>query len=173
MRLEPIDKWEKVKNKCGKTSKGFTKNTSTNKKDLLSNLQQLRYELLHEEKSCEQFNKQNQICIQTITERIEELETEKIEATTFRSRLNWSKQGEKMTKYFFSLERRNFNNKTMFTILLPDGSTCSKQKRILKEQEQFYANLYTSDPNILFEIKNTYGVGISENQKTAVRTRYY
>lgn len=60
-----------------------------------------------------------------------------------RARLRWAEEGEKPTKYFCSLESRNYVNKTIPKLVKEDGSIINKQEDILEEVKQFYSNLYT------------------------------
>ena len=53
----------------------------------------------------------------------------------------------------------------MFAIILPNGEICKNMKRILKEQEIFYKQLYTSDETIQFAVVNQTGTVISETDR--------
>ena len=44
----------------------------------------------------------------------------------FRSKCCWIENGERPTKYFFNLEKRNYNKKTIGELRLQDGSTTKK-----------------------------------------------
>ena len=63
-----------------------------------------------------------------------------------RSKARWIEQGEKPTKYFFNLEKRNYNHKIVKVLRRPDGSSVTAERQILEELEIFYKNLYTSTP---------------------------
>ena len=62
----------------------------------------------------------------------------------FRSKVRWVEQGEKPTKYFFNLEKRNFNRKVITEIKREDGKILVEEDEIMKEIESFYENLYAS-----------------------------
>ena len=71
-----------------------------------------------------------------------------------RSKVRWVEQGEKPTKYFFNLEKRNFNRKVFTEIKREDGKTIVEEHEILKEIESFYSKLYVSqvvDDNKAFD----------------------
>ena len=71
-----------------------------------------------------------------------------------RSRAKWIEDGEKCTKYFFSLERKHNMNNTIKQLKRQDGTITSTNAEILEEQYNFYEKLYTKD-NISKEcIKN-------------------
>jgi len=60
------------------------------------------------------------------------------------SKTRWIEQGEKPTKYFFNLEERNYNHKTIKELKHPDGKSVTKEEEILEEIQIFYKELYTS-----------------------------
>ena len=83
----------------------------------------------------------------SINEIKEELDTyiaEKTRGSMIRSRARWVEEGEHSTKYFFNLEKRNYNAKTMKCLRKRDNSIISDSKEILRELEFFYKGLYTS-----------------------------
>ena len=68
----------------------------------------------------------------------------KTRGTILRSRARWHEQGERNTKYFYSLEKRNYSRKVVTKLKLNDGSYTTNQSDILEEQKRFYENLYKS-----------------------------
>ena len=74
---------------------------------------------------------------------LENLRKEKLQGVLVRSRMKWAEEGEKPTKYFCSLESRNYINKTILNITKDNGITLNKQDEILKEVENFYKKLYS------------------------------
>ena len=56
----------------------------------------------------------------------------------FRAKCRWKESGERPTKYFFNLEKRNYNKKTIGELRLQDGSTTNNEKLILNHIEAFY-----------------------------------
>ena len=52
--------------------------------------------------------------------------------------------GEKPTKYFLSLEKRHYTNKTIVEIVTDSGEIIADQTDILKQVKAFYADLYRS-----------------------------
>ena len=69
-----------------------------------------------------------------------------------RSGAKWIEDGEKPTKYFCNLEKRNFVNKTVTKLVNPNGNEITDQKQILEEIKHFYENLYKSRDNSLEDI---------------------
>ena len=56
----------------------------------------------------------------------------------------WIEKGEKPTKYFFNLEKRNYDRKTIHEIRSEDGEEIREEKEILKAIHAFYEDLYSS-----------------------------
>ncbi len=64
--------------------------------------------------------------------------------------MKWYKEGEKSTKYFLNLEKRNYCNKVISKLRQEDNKLITNPKEILSEQKDFYKELYCSrlDKNI-------------------------
>ena len=83
---------------------------------------------------------------------LEALRQQKIKGQMVRARVNWLKEGEKPTKYFCSLENKNFVEKTMKKVKLSDGSVVVEQKEVLHHLGRFYSKLFENkDSNLDFE----------------------
>ena len=81
--------------------------------------------------------------INLIKNDIDEIITEKTKGMIIRSKAEWYEEGEKPTKYFLNLEKRNYNNKTISRLKLGD-SFAEDKKHILSELQEFYQKLYSS-----------------------------
>lgn len=62
----------------------------------------------------------------------------------FRSKMKWFELGEKPTKYFFKLEKNNYEKKLIREVELENGEIISDPVQINKEIGDFYQNMYTS-----------------------------
>ena len=63
-----------------------------------------------------------------------------------RSKCRWIEKGEKPTKYFFNLEKRNYNRETINELRKQDGAVeIGEEKEILKVIQEFYEDLYSSE----------------------------
>ena len=89
----------------------------------------------------------------------EKIQNAKAEGIIMRSKAQCMELGEKNSKYFLNLEKRNYNTKHIKSLIVKDGLTVSEPNEILHEQNTFYKNLYTSkvsrDPNICNFTSNT------------------
>ena len=68
---------------------------------------------------------------------------EKVKGIIIRARARWHEHGEKSTKYFLNLEKRNHIKKDMRKLNVNDSITIDPLN-ILSEQQRFYQELYTS-----------------------------
>ena len=83
-------------------------------------------------------------------ENLETFYEEKTKGIIIRARARWHEHGEKSTKYFLNLEKRNHIKKHIRKLHI-SGVINTDPFCILKEQEQFHKNLYKSsstDPDI-------------------------
>ena len=62
---------------------------------------------------------------------------EKGKQVMFRAKCRWVENGERPTKYFFNLEKRNYNKKTISELRLQDESTTNNENVILDQIETF------------------------------------
>ena len=62
----------------------------------------------------------------------------------FRSKTKWFEQGEKPTKYFFNLEKNNYEKKLIREVKSENGEVISNFVRVNKEIANFYSKMYTS-----------------------------
>ena len=65
-------------------------------------------------------------------------------AAIFRSKCRWIEMGERPTKYFFNLEKRNYIKKTITELQMEDETVIKKETQILDAIENYFSNLYLS-----------------------------
>lgn len=76
--------------------------------------------------------------------KLQEIRNEKLKGNILRSKAKWIEHGEKPTKYFCSLEKRNYINKTVTKIETDSGQHITEQKMILDEIKHYYQKLYSN-----------------------------
>ena len=79
----------------------------------------------------------------------EDIRREYIKGLFIRSRAKWIEEGEKPTKYFLNMEKRNYINKTVTRIVDKNGKQITNQNDILAEIENFYRALYSNQDDKL------------------------
>jgi hypothetical protein len=78
---------------------------------------------------------------------IELYNNEKANGVLLRSKADWAELGERNTKYFLNLEKRNYKNKCITKLINEKEELIEDSTEILKYEAEFYNNLYT-DPKI-------------------------
>ena len=155
----PDVRWELTKNKLILWSKKYSQKAATHKRDKFNALSQ-KLEALKIEPPSEHVKQK----LEHYTGLIEQLIEEQTKSSTFRTHCQYLRDNEKNTTFFFSLERKRYNQKTMRILKQPNGAHITGTKAILAEQHTFYAKLYSSDRTVKFTYEET-NEGISENQK--------
>ena len=80
---------------------------------------------------------------------LENLRNDRLSGHMIRSRAEWLHEGEKPTKYFMSLEKQNYINKTIKKIHDPTGKIYSKQEDILDQVKKYYLDLFSNHDQTL------------------------
>ena len=76
-------------------------------------------------------------------EKLESLYDYITDGIILRSRATWYEKGEKSTKYFLNLEKRNKTKSQVRKLINPDGSEETNPKHILANIKSFYSEMYT------------------------------
>ena len=72
----------------------------------------------------------------------------KLKGIIIRSRAQWSEEGEKNTKYFLNLEKRNKTLNKINELVLENKTVINTSEEIMHELKNFYQNLYTKQNNV-------------------------
>ncbi len=80
---------------------------------------------------------------------LEEIRLARMEGVMLRSKARWVEDGEKPTKYFINLEKRNIVNKTISHLQNSNGHDIRNQTQIMEETLNFYEKLYECKDNDL------------------------
>ena len=76
-----------------------------------------------------------------ISNEVKSLEASEAEGVKIRSKAKWSEQGEKVTRYFCSLEKKRQSDRTMKSIKDKHDNSISDPTEIVNVKE-IYASLY-------------------------------
>ena len=87
-------------------------------------------------------NKNEHLEYQQLKSEWESIQRNKSNGIIIRSRAKWVEYGEKNSKYFLNLEKRNYNNKFIRKLITADEKEITNPSEILQEQFRFYADLY-------------------------------
>ena len=76
---------------------------------------------------------------------IENYNKEKANGIILRSKCSWAEFGERNSKFFLNLEKRNYNNKCITKLTNEvDNTELTDPDQILKYEESFYKKLYSN-----------------------------
>ena len=90
-----------------------------------------------------QVNQELNVEREALIRELEDIRNTKVRGAIIRSKSQWMEDGEKSSKFFFGLEKRNFLSKTLTNIIV-DEENITNPKQLLDEQGKFYSNLYES-----------------------------
>ena len=68
---------------------------------------------------------------------LKRLYEKKAEGAIFRSKVRWIEEGEKLTKYFFNMEKKNFNKKVITELKISEGHVTANASQIMEEIKTF------------------------------------
>ena len=157
--------WGFIKHKIGEFSRDYGAKIKKAKSLLKAKLEK---ELFILSKNLNETNKEQYKSLQY---QLNEIIENEVKGSILRSLCHEFEDGEKCSKYFFSLEKFRSKQKTLSRIKLSDGSFSSNEKIILNECRIFYKNLYSKNENVdpgvfpsFFENVDT--PKLTENQKS-------
>ena len=81
-------------------------------------------------------------------EELVSLRNEIMKGVLLRSKARWISDGEKVTKYFCNLEKRNFISKRMDKLTNENGTTTDDTENIKEQVGNFYKQLYKRNKNV-------------------------
>lgn len=83
---------------------------------------------------------------------LEDIRKYELNGLLIRSHCKWIEEGEKPTKYFAALEKRNYINKNISRLINDQGVEINNQNEILHEVKNFYKSLYENKDHLLEEV---------------------
>ena len=161
--MRPKERWDLIKFEIKQFARDWAKDLASNSKGNKFKVYVKLNELQNELAASDDIDNSNCI-LSTITSLQNELDAfECLDAkrSAFRCKKTWIQGGEKMSKYYFNLEKRNFTSKTMYIVRRADGTLTKDYSEILNLQHDFYENLYLSNPDVRFNLQNNSGILLS------------
>ena len=141
--------WQCCKNDLITWAKKFGIEKAKDRKQKFENLKNRLEKHMQQQDSTGKVDNANEIeSLKGEIEKYIELQTQ---SAMFRSRARYIKSYERSSKFFFSLEKSKYNQKTMNRIV--NGQTViTDPNEILNEQHKFYADLYRANPDSQFRL---------------------
>ena len=163
--LNPADKWEVCKDEIIHEAQKRSRKLAKERKEVFNRLIQKIEEIekQHKKSNANPIDENRYVAAKY---QLEQYLEENTKRAAFRSRCQYMKDNEKNSKFFFSLEKSNYNKKTMRLLHGPSGEKITNMSAILDEQYKFYNELYTRDNEKRFTLQNNSGIRLSENDKT-------
>ena len=90
--------------------------------------------------------------LNTLKLELDAISTERINGMILRSKAQYVENNEKNSKYFASLEKRHYEQKTITKIKTNQNTILTDLKDIIAEQRNFYQQLYKVRPTIESEL---------------------
>lgn len=149
--------WDLGKKKIKQFSINYSKEYNMNNK---CRLEELEKEINHEMK-----NNPDSETVNTKKLEYNTLLTDKTQGARIRSRIEHWEEGEKSTKYFYNLEKRNGKDKAWDKILGKRGELITGQRGIQKRQVEFYSELFATERNQTNEHEHSKQFFLSETSK--------
>ena len=147
-------KWDWLKFKIKTSSIAYSKKLSRDRKSKEEELN-LKYQALlkiFQDNPCET----TRLKAEGVKSELEALYDKKVEGIIIRSRARWHEHGEKNSKYFLNLEKRN-NIKKHIRKLFVSGAISTDPFEILNTERRFYEKLYNKqNTNVNSEEANSF-----------------
>ena len=139
-QYSPLEKWEilkfKVKELAINCSVKHTLDTKRRKCEL-----QKRLNVLIQDRE----DSSKTESISNIEKELDEIYSAELKGALIRSKAKWIEEGEKSTKYFYSLERKHQLSNVINQLVGENGEIIEDPSELLNECCSFYDKLYTSD----------------------------
>ena len=168
----PVERWEKLKSDIKKYIVVLSRRAAS--EDQLAISQLSEYVTDTEAIIGDLDDHQVDLLTQSKSE-LEELLAKKTRGIMFRSKAKWQMEGERNSKYFFSLEKARYGAKTRTCIFNKSDQLISTPREVLNVQHEFYQELYTADHNVHFTLEDEVdnkvkqsSLGASEDQFTEI-----
>ena len=158
---EPCNAWEIIKKRIKKCTIEFAKNSFSESKLVIAQLS----EKVNEYEANFPLTKEDQERWQVTKTELEEKLLERAQGIMFRSKVKWYEEGERNTKYFYSLEKIKYNAKTCYKVINSNQEEITDTRHILTEQRNFYSQLYSRDEHVNFNLENNTNIRVPNNIK--------
>ena len=150
-------RWDLIKMEIRGFTVKYSKNKARKRKSTETFLQN-QINDLYKRAEAEPNNKQIICQIYNTRLRLQKIMQYKTKGAILRSKVRWHKNGERNTRYFYNLEKRNYEKKTATKLKRSNGTFTNDQFEILREQMDYYKTLYTSaaHPDLLNDLASSF-----------------
>lgn len=162
--LPPDEKWEYLKTEIALFSKSFSVAKAKLKKEQMRELElrinrlQCQIDLLpfpHEQADDE---------LDKALADYRVVMEDKVKASIFRNKCKWHVEGERSSKYYFALERKNYKNKTVSALQKENGEVTRDMHVISQEMVKYFSDLYSYNHTVCFDLQHLPGAKLTDEQ---------
>ena len=164
---DPLVKWEQIKTSIQSKAKKLSRTKAAENTLVISQLM----EKIDEFQSAFPLDKAQFDLYQKSLDDLNCRLDQEAQKVIFRSRVKWYEEGEKSTKYFFALEKSNYNAKTC-TVIKDGNKTIEDDEQILEYQKSFFQTLYRKDPLVEFSPKCESPIKLSREESEALNVPF-
>ena len=161
--VQPMERWELVKQAFKEKAQQFSRKHASENKIEMSQLMEF---ICEQENQLETLNADQLDVLMKSCEELNDLVSIKTRGILFRSKMKWYMEGEKNTRYFYSLEKAKYGAKTCTTLIDEEGCKITDEKKIVDMQHEFYQQLYKADTTTHFQMENTVKIKLKVSADT-------
>lgn len=136
--LSPQGRWEFIKfsirERAIKIDKRNREQQNKLEAELETQLLELEKDLYNSSKTQEEY--------QVVKRELYQIQLARTRESMIRSRVRWVGEGERPTKYFLNLERRNYESKIISSLIDANGRVLTDPGDILKEEKEYFSKQY-------------------------------
>lgn len=134
-------RWEFIKTEIAGSSMKYSASKAKRRREMKKHVEdQLK---IIEDKLTNNINTSDLDLYNSLKNELENITEMETNGAIMRSRIGWAEAGEKNTKFFLNLEKRNAMDKHICKLETQDGKVITEPKDILKEQRCYYETLYS------------------------------
>lgn len=138
-------KWDCIKCDIRSMTLSYSISMSKKRKEKVKKLTTKLLDLQH--KLSESANCDTLCDYENVKGELEQIEQQEVKGAMLRSKIKWAEAGEKNSKYFLNLEKRNAINKTIIRLEQEDGQVIEGKNPILTKCKEYFKNVYTETYN--------------------------
>jgi len=136
----PVQLWEWIKYNIRNFCIDYSKERAKKRRDEIKILEEKCKQI---EEIIDEQDRNDHTEYSNLKQQLEKFMTEKTEGTILRAKARWYEHGERSSKYFLNLEKRNYTKKTIKKLNV-NGKMIENPTDILEAQKEFYSSLYKS-----------------------------
>lgn len=149
---DPVTRWEWIKYNIRKETSTYETKLRQGYRQEEKTLSNLLLELTSKKDKGEAVSEEELV---SVKRELSELELSRAQGTILRARANWSRYGEKSSRYFLNLQKRKSKDKVISSLITDDNTEITNIKEILEYERSYFQSLYTQSteaPEIPYEV---------------------